>query len=467
MLLKTMSFNIFLCRLILTIFIFSTPFTMTGCSSTQNDNGLPINTSRKQLLSLNWVFELQPFRESRIFINGILQKPKVIKRDKSRARLLMDVPLYKDRYGFEIKIRNNGYGEIRRVVALQGADREWKDTPPFFNLNRKGSLHRLAYTWKTGRRPKSVTFLDERRVVVPLLEDRGVDIINIETGQTTRIQPPKKWSKDIGFVETMVLEKYNELWISQMVPNRIHIFNLNSLIYKQTIQIKGHRGKVMVFDPVRNRVYYTNWDSRDISVINPATKEQLFKIKPQGVPRNLCLTDDYKYLYVAQFGHKHDKDWSGSVAKISLDTMQLVRKIGSHGCKRHIVKITDKNLLFVSDMLRTTVDVYDMRTDRMINSIRVYSHPNTIVLSLDKRLLYVSCRGKNNPVDYRLKSNDMGRIYVIDTETQKVVEYWEGGNQPTGLALSPDGKYLVSSNFLDNEIRVYEITRSKEMMASK
>lgn len=462
-----MSLRLFVLRFMFAIFIFSILFTVTGCSHTQNDNALPLNKARKQLLSLHWEFDLQPFRESRIFINGKLKKPKVIKRDKSRARLLMDVPLYKDRSGFEINIRNNGYGEIRRVVALQGADREWKDAPPFFNLNRKGSLHRLAYTWKTGRRPKSVTFLDARRVVVPLLEDRGVDIINIETGITTRIQPPRKWSKDIGFVETMVLKKYNELWISQMVPNRIHIFDLKTLIYKQTIQIKGHRGKVMVFDPTRNRVYYTNWDSRDISVINPETKEQLFKLKPQGVPRNLCLTDDYKYLYVAQFGHKHDKDWNGSVAKISLDSMQLVRKIGNHGCKRHIVKITSRNLLFVSDMLTTTVDVYDMRTDRKINSIRVYSHPNTIVLSHDKRLLYVSCRGKNNPVDYRLKSNDMGRIYVIDTETQKIVEYWEGGNQPTGLDLSSDGKYLVSSNFLDNEIRVYEIISHKKMIARK
>jgi DNA-binding beta-propeller fold protein YncE len=40
--------------------------------------------------------------------------------------------------------------------------------------------------------------------------------------------------------------------------------------------------------------------------------------------------------------------------------------------------------------------------------------------------------------------------------TRKVIEEIEGGNQPTGLDVSPDGKYVVSTDFLDHAMRVYE-----------
>ena len=45
---------------------------------------------------------------------------------------------------------------------------------------------------------------------------------------------------------------------------------------------------------------------------------------------------------------------------------------------------------------------------------------------------------------------------VIDIATLKVIEDLEAGNQPTGLDVSPDGKYVVLTDFLDHAMRVYE-----------
>ena len=70
---------------------------------------------------------------------------------------------------------------------------------------------------------------------------------------------------------------------------------------------------------------------------------------------------------------------------------------------------------------------------------------------------FVSCRGKNNPVDYTLQSLENGKIYIIDTETMKVIKSFEGGNQPTGLDISLDGKILCFSNFQDGNIELYNI----------
>ncbi|MBX3721991.1 MAG: strictosidine synthase [Turneriella sp.] len=50
----------------------------------------------------------------------------------------------------------------------------------------------------------------------------------------------------------------------------------------------------------------------------------------------------------------------------------------------------------------------------------------------------------------------MGHLMVVDLATQTVVEDIEAGNQPTGLDVSPDGKYIVLTDFLDHAMRVYE-----------
>jgi DNA-binding beta-propeller fold protein YncE len=136
--------------------------------------------------------------------------------------------------------------------------------------------------------------------------------------------------------------------------------------------------------------------------------------------------------------------------------MAIVARLGAEGSKRHIVKDSRRGLLYVSDMARDIIEVYDLRDDSLIASVAVGAKPNTIELSPDGRLLYVSCRGPNNPdKGYLYKGYEFGRVYVVDAETLSVREWWEGGNQPTGLDVSADGRLVVFSDFLDDRLRVY------------
>ena len=48
-------------------------------------------------------------------------------------------------------------------------------------------------------------------------------------------------------------------------------------------------------------------------------------------------------------------------------------------------------------------------------------------------------------------------MLAIDTATGKILDAIVGGNQCTGLDVSPDGTLLAFSDFLDNTIRVYTI----------
>lgn len=53
---------------------------------------------------------------------------------------------------------------------------------------------------------------------------------------------------------------------------------------------------------------------------------------------------------------------------------------------------------------------------------------NSISCNQKNWIFFVSCRGKNNPVDYTLRSLENGKICIIDTETMKVIKSFEGSN---------------------------------------
>ena len=72
--------------------------------------------------------------------------------------------------------------------------------------------------------------------------------------------------------------------------------------------------------------------------------------------------------------------------------------------------------------------------------------------------IFASTRGPNNPKDYTKRSPSNGKIHIIDADTMSIVKTFYGGNQPTGLDVSPDGSLLCFSNFQDANIELYKIT---------
>jgi DNA-binding beta-propeller fold protein YncE len=99
----------------------------------------------------------------------------------------------------------------------------------------------------------------------------------------------------------------------------------------------------------------------------------------------------------------------------------------------------------------------DATTDRKIGELLVDKSLNTIVLSPDGDTLYVSSRGPNNAEDYTRKGPAFGKVYAVDTATLAIRDWTWGGNQPTGLDVSPDGTRIVFSNFLDDTVEMYEV----------
>ena len=129
-----------------------------------------------------------------------------------------------------------------------------------------------------------------------------------------------------------------------------------------------------------------------------------------------------------------------------------------YGAKRHIVPDYSRERYYVSDMYWGSLFIFSGRDDSLIMEVPVDEKLNTIALTSDGRYLFISSRGANNPKSYLIKGWYNGKIYIFDTQKDELIGWIWGGNQPTGLGISPDNGSIAFSNFLDYTIEVYSFT---------
>lgn len=341
-----------------------------------------------------------------------------------------------------------------RTLAISEAPGDGMPIPLAY-IDPPQSRHRFVARIATGKQPKSAMFISARKVVLPLLDDNHIDVIDILTGEKRRLEVPAEYAKRGGFVESVRVPSRGEFWVSQMKAAAIHRFAADNLEYRGTIKLSGAWTKVLAYDAGRNLVYASNWLSADISVVSVDSLTEIKKIKLGKVPRGMAFSADGNTMVAAMFGGKSDSDQAGGTALIDLGTQKITSTIISGGAHRHAVRLrTGTDVFAVSDMAKNRV--YFIENYKKVAETKVFANPNTIVESPDGKYLYVSCRGHNNKQSFLLKGPDFGKVMVIDLATRQVTEEIEGGNQPTGLDVSPDGKYIVSTDFLDHAMRVYE-----------
>ncbi|MBN1631163.1 MAG: SMP-30/gluconolactonase/LRE family protein, partial [Thermoleophilia bacterium] len=135
------------------------------------------------------------------------------------------------------------------------------------------------------------------------------------------------------------------------------------------------------------------------------------------------------------------------------------------GAMRHMVPDEALGLLYVDDMSTNEVYVVDLLTDEVSKLANTDQRPNSMDLSPDGKVLYVSNRGKDNAESYYVPGPEWGTVLAIDTVSGAIADAIVGGNQCTGLDVSPDGSLLAFSDFLDHKIRVYAIPPYEALVA--
>ncbi len=257
-----------------------------------------------------------------------------------------------------------------------------------------------------------------------------------------------------GAVEVIFSKDGTKAYISQMETARV--FEIDTVTKKvlRIFKTGASWTKIMLLSPDGKKLYASNWLSNNVSEIDLETGLLVRNIKTVATPRGLYVTKDGAYLYVAGY----DK---GEIQKINLATGKgtVIYKTG--GAMRHIV--ADENalgggVLYISDMGRATIFKLSLKDDSVVKFASTDVNPNTIALSPDKKVLIVSCRGVNkSATDYYNPGPEWGSVLLFDTETGKKLDAIVGGNQPTALDITADGKFFAFSDFLDARIQLFSL----------
>ena len=325
---------------------------------------------------------------------------------------------------------------------------------------------RLAAELPTGGGPKSVTFVPDGRIVVPLLWESGADLFRVgrdrwgqvRVERTGRIEPPEESAGEAGFVEPLSIAAHRELWLSQMNGDRLHRFESSGMTYQGSISASGRWPKVMAVVPPgggqRTLLVTSNWLSETVVFHDRATGDLIHEVPLAGQPRGIAVIEAPREVWVTEFS-------TGDVVVIDPDSGAILERLPlGPGAARHIVAHPRERILYYSDMYHGTVSIIDADAREVLRTRRFGSNINTIAIDPRGRYLFISERGRNNPESYHLPGPAFGRIFVVDADSdslETVQTVW-GRHQPTGLAVSPDGTLLAATDFLDNNLSVFTIS---------
>jgi DNA-binding beta-propeller fold protein YncE len=253
-----------------------------------------------------------------------------------------------------------------------------------------------------------------------------------------------------GAVEVIFNKAGTLAYTSQMETAKCFEIDVKTRKVLREFDTKSAWTKWVTLAPDERTLYASNWSGDDVSEIDLATGQLERRFRVSNTPRGMYAPADGKYLFVAGFD-------SGKLDRVDLATGKVEAVFTGGTALRHIVGDVSSGRLFISDMAKDLIYAYDLATGKTSVFAKVNHKPNTIDLSPDGKVLFVSCRGANNPKSYYIPGPEWGTVLLFDTVTGKPLDAIIGGNQPTALDVSDDGRLLVFSDFLDNRLRVYEV----------
>jgi hypothetical protein len=305
---------------------------------------------------------------------------------------------------------------------------------------RQGPLTLVAEA-ATGKLPRSAAFsADGKKLFVALQGEPGVDVYEVPSlKKMKRLIAPE--GAQSGFTDVLTLG--GELWAVQN-DGRIHAFDAATLAFKDSKDLTGG-GNAYLTDLGGGKVAAMNWDNGQLVPIDVSTR------KPLGSWSTTASVRGFAFGQGNGYASYFDR---GQLAVIDPATWKVKATWPAGKAPRPVAVLGGS--VFVGDMGSAQVLILDAASGKQIGAVAVPSNPHEMVSS--GTLVAVASRGKNNPSDYQLAGPEYGKVTLLGPKGEVVGSVW-GRNQPTGLALSADGKFLAFTDFLDSNVELYRITR--------
>ncbi len=280
----------------------------------------------------------------------------------------------------------------------------------------------------------------------------------------------------------------NGKWMAVLNKNHLELIQVNDRTIFQRLEIKkggsynglafSKDGKKIYVSQSRNHIFIAEMDDDNVLTWSDEIKFSEAKVGGHPVPGGIILAEKENKLYttlnrsnslaIVQLSDKSIEEIPVGVAPYELALFSPQKAYVSNWGGRQpkegeVTYKTSKSDILIDPKTgianNGTVSVVDLTQGKEVKSIEVGLHPNAMVLSPDKKHLYVACA-----------NSDI--VSVIDTETDKVVNeisvhFTQGlpfGSAPNALEISKDGKLLYIANGTDNAVCVIDLSKNSRLL---
>lgn len=200
-------------------------------------------------------------------------------------------------------------------------------------------------------------------------------------------------------------------------------------------------------------LYISRLDTRDVIAVSTATEQPLWHVDVGGTPNHLALSRDEHFLYVPIY----DK---GQLAVVDTKTHAVIKRldvgIGAHGT---ILGPGGRNL-YVGMMEANQVAVVDVATNTVKKIIHMPEGVRPFQISPDERYLYAQLSKLHGFVIVDLVHDSVTKTITLPTigtpaaAPSLKLSHWVVDH---GLAITPDGKYMLANASLNNFTAIYSM----------
>lgn len=216
-----------------------------------------------------------------------------------------------------------------------------------------------------------------------------------------------------------------------MVRTRQWLLALGVVVLGMVFVLRGHAANKL-------RIYVSNEDSGEITVVDPGAGQVLERISVGKRPRGIKLAPDGKLLYVALSGSPSagpgvdesklpppDRAADG-IGVVDLATFKLLRTLPSGQDPEAFDLSRDGKTLYISNEETAEVTVLDVATGKVRSKVPVGKEPEGVTVRPDGKFAYVTCEGDSE-------------VVAIDTTTLKVVSHMRTELRPRSVVFTRDG----------------------------
>ena len=212
-----------------------------------------------------------------------------------------------------------------------------------------------------------------------------------------------------------------------------------------------------------NLVFVTNEFSGDLSVVDGADGKVLGAYPLGKRPRGIRFSPDGRTLYVALSGSPvappgtdesklpppdHSADGVGMFDVASRKLAGVIRGVANP----EQLAVSRTGLIYAGSEAASGVVILDPQERKAVETIAVGDEPEGVALSPDERFLYVAVEGEN-------------KVAVIDVAARRVIARVPVGGRPRSIAFAPDGAHAYVTDELQGAVtemdgRTHQVLRT-------